>query len=602
MDSTTEFAAVGPPIEQNSGSHKFGGRQLSACGRTVAPLRHTVTMPRTYLEVPFQQKDAAKSLGAKWDAVVKGWYVPEGIDTSPFATWLSGPLATVSSMPATSNPPVVTVPTGGNALAAPKTGVPLSRLLAGVASAVAAAYKTGVWTTVEVTEVKLSGRHVYLDLSERDRAGNLIAKARGTIWGDTADRILPEFERATGATLGPGLKLLVRAKPVYKPQYGLSVDIDAIDPDYTLGDLEARKREIRSRLQAEGIFGAQKLLPAPWDYNAVLVVAPDGAAGLGDFKAESERLAAFGVCEFVYISSRFQGEGAAAEIVEGLLAALERWTESHDVNPDAVVIIRGGGAVNDLAWLNDYALAKLICKLPVPVFTGIGHERDSTVLDEVAHTKFDTPSKVIAGIEQVIVRRTREAEDAYESVMQAAELAAEKARASVQRFDADVRAGAGRQVELAKRTSAELFASVKEVSVATIHRARVLASDGVVAVRQGSVRTVAEARNESKASADFVIERAQSHTLRVRAAVDASYAVMSQGARRAVHDAKSRSEALMREIAGQGPEKTLERGFAVIRDVGGKPVTRVTQVTPGQVVSVQFSDGAVEAQLDGVKK
>ena len=560
-------------------------------------------MPRTYLKVPFQQKAAAKSLGAKWDATVSSWYVPEGVDTSAFTTWLSGAFASVASVPASTNAYAATAPTGSNTtLAVARTGVPLSRLLAGVASAVAAIYRAGVWTTVEVTEVRARGGHVYLDLSERDKNGTLVAKTTGTIWADTANRILPEFERATGATLAPGIKLLVRAKPVYKPQYGLSVDIDAIDPDYTLGDLEARMREIRSRLQAEGIFGAQKLLPAPWDYNAVLVVAPDGAAGLGDFQAESERLTAFGVCEFVYISSRFQGEGATAEIVAGLLAALERWAESHDAYPDAVVIIRGGGAVNDLAWLNDYALAKFICGLPIPVFTGIGHERDSTVLDEVAHTKFDTPSKVIAGIEQVIVRRTHEFADAYESVMLAAELAVEKAKASVERFDADVRVGAGRQVELARRRSAELFAAVKDVSVATIHHARVLTNDRVAAVRQGSAQTVAEARNESRASADFVLERAQSHTLRARPAVDGSYAVMSQGARRAVQDAKSRSEALMREIAGQGPEKTLERGFAVIRDVGGKPVTRVTQVTPGQVVSVQFSDGAVGAQLDGAKK
>ena len=387
-------------------------------------------MPRTYLKVPFQQKDAAKSLGAKWDSTVSSWYVPEGVETTAFASWLAGSRAGVAIAPAPGGSSALAPASAGGALTTAKTGVTLSRLLSGVASAVAAACRVGVWTTVEVTEVRARAGHVYLDLSERDSNGTLIAKTTGTIWADTANRILPEFERATGATLGPGLKLLVRAKPVYKPQYGLSVDIDAIDPDYTLGDLEARMREIRSRLQAEGIFGAQKLLPAPWDYNAVLVVAPDGAAGLGDFQAESERLAAFGVCEFVFVRSRFQGEGAAAEIVAGLLAALERWTESHDAYPDAVVIIRGGGAVNDLAWLNDYSLAKLICELPVPVFTGIGHERDSTVLDEVAHTKFDTPSKVIAGIEQVIVRRTHEAADAYESVMLAAELVVEKAKAS----------------------------------------------------------------------------------------------------------------------------------------------------------------------------
>ena len=352
-------------------------------------------MPRTYLKVPFPQKDAAKSLGAKLDANVSKWYVPEGLDVALFSTWLSGTLPAVAT-PGSVTTTELTAPSGTtSAIAVAKRGVPLSRLLAGVASAIAAAYKSGVWTTVEVTGVKSTNGHVYLELSERDKTGTLVAKATGTIWAGTANKILPEFERATGATLAPGIKLLVRAKPVYKLQFGFSVDIDAIDPDYTLGDLEARKREIRARLQKDGVFGAQRKLTAPWDYNGVLVVAPEGGAGLGDFQAESRRLADFGVCEFVYVLSRFQGEGAAAEIASALLGSLQRWIETHDANPDAVVIIRGGGAVNDLAWLNDYDLARLVCDLPVPVFTGIGHERDSTVLDEVAHTKFDTPSKVI---------------------------------------------------------------------------------------------------------------------------------------------------------------------------------------------------------------
>lgn len=569
----------------------------------VTSAAHYWAMPRTYLKVPFSQKDAAKALGAKWDATVSRWYVPEVIDLAPFSNWISGSLSVGAVVTQKPNSASIAVPaSAGASLSVATKGVSLSRLLAGVASVVAAAYRAGVWTTVEVTEVRARGGHVYLDLSERDATGTLIAKTTGTIWADTANRVLPEFERATGATLAPGIKLLVRAKPVFKPQYGLSVDIDAIDPDYTLGDLEARKRELRSRLQADGVFDAQKLLQPPWDYKAVLVVAPDGAAGLGDFRAESERLAAFGVCEFVYVSSRFQGEGAAAEIGAALLAALERWMESHDANPDAVVIIRGGGAVNDLAWLNDYALARLICDLPVPVFTGIGHERDSTILDEVAHTKFDTPSKVIAGIEQVIVRRTREAKDAYAFVIQAADLAVEKARASVHRFDAEVRGGAGRQVELAKRKSAEHFAAVKEVSVETLHRAQALASDGLAGVRQGAVQAVASARTTSKSHNDYVLERAGSHVMRVRVAMDSAFDSMRQGALRVVQDAKSKSEALMREITGQGPAKTLGRGFAMVRDAGGKPVTRVGHVAPGQSVSVQFSDGAVGAKVEGTTK
>ena len=147
-------------------------------------------MPRTYLKVPFPQKDVAKSLGAKWDATVGSWYVPENVGVAPFAAWLAGSLPAVV---AASDTPTSTALTAraraGTALAVDKQGVPLSRLLAGVANAVAAAYKAGVWTTVEVTGVNVRSGHVYLELSERDKSGTLVAKATGTIWANTANRI-----------------------------------------------------------------------------------------------------------------------------------------------------------------------------------------------------------------------------------------------------------------------------------------------------------------------------------------------------------------------------------------------------------------------------
>ena len=554
-------------------------------------------MPRTYLKVPFQQKDAAKALGAKWDASLSSWYVPEGSDVSAFATWLTGPRsASVPVVSATWRS--LTTFEAGRALDVGRSAVPLSQLLAGVAGAVAAAYRAGVWTTVEVTEVRARGGHVYLELSERDRSGVLIAKTTGTIWADAANRLLPEFERATGATLAPGIKLLVRARPVYKPQYGLSVDIDAIDPAFTLGELEARKREIRSRLQAEGVFDAQRRLPAPWDFNSVLVVAPDSAAGLGDFRTEAERLVRFGLCRFAYASSRFQGEGAANEIIGALQEGLRQWACDQASVPDAVVIIRGGGAVNDLAWLNDYALARFVCDLDVPVFTGIGHERDSTVLDEVAQSAFDTPSKVIAAIEQLIARRAQEASDAYLAVVRATELATQRAQASVARLDAVIRAGAVRQLEHARRASVQQFANVKEVSTATVHQARGLTRNALDSVRQDARATIVAARSGTRGGVDFVLERAGSHAVRAREALLSSLTSLEQGARRSIVDARAGSEALLREIAGQGPEKTVARGFAVVREAGGKTVTRAAALVSGQGVTVQFLDGSVTARIE----
>ena len=157
-------------------------------------------------------------------------------------------------------------------------------------------------------------------------------------------------------------------------------------------------------------------------------------------------------------------------------------------------------------------------------------------------------------------------------------------------------------MEFAKRRAAALFGDVKEVSVASIHEARMLIREGAAAVRQGSAQAVTTARRESRVNVDFVLERAGSHTMRARATVDASFAVMSQGARQAVQDARSSSEALMREIAGQGPQKTLGRGFAIVRDTSDGPVTRAAQVAPGQAVSVQFADGSVRVKVDREKK
>ena len=329
----------------------------------------------TYLNVSFKDKDAAKALGARWDGVQRQWFVPEGRELAPFSSWLPdrGVRSTVQ-VSLELSPPL----DSGLVVGMPRKGISLSSLLTGVSQAVAQAYRSGVWTLVEVVELRVNSGHVFLGVSERDAQGTILAKTSAVIWQSTANAILPEFERATGAQLAAGIKLLVRARPVFKPQHGFSIEIDAIDSEYTLGDLEAKKREIRERLQVEGVFSANKQLPRPWDFNSVLVVAPAGGAGLGDFQAEANRLEKFGICQFTYVFSRFQGEGAAKEIGDALQVALQNLETNGTNHPDAIVIIRGGGAVNDMAWLNDYDLARLICDTPIPVLTGIGHERDQS--------------------------------------------------------------------------------------------------------------------------------------------------------------------------------------------------------------------------------
>ncbi len=566
-------------------------------------------MASTYLTTSFKDRERVKALGARWDADQKRWFVPAGRDLAPFENWL----------PTEGRPAVVGARPAGAAtdLALTDKGIPLSRLLAGVAQVVAQAYRAGVWTTVEVLKVDARRGHVYMELAERDASGDPIAQARAMIWADTASQIVPAFEQATGAVLGGGIKLLVRARPTMHALYGMSLVIDAIDPDYTLGDLEARKREIRARLQREGLFDGNRKLAAPWDYQAVLVVAPQGAAGLGDFQAEAERLQRLGICDFTYTFSRFQGEGAAGEVLQALSRAMQEWRARGRPLPDAVVIIRGGGAVNDLAWLNDYALARCICELEVPVLTGIGHERDNTVLDEVAHTRFDTPSKVISGIEQVIVKRVNEVKAGFGDIIRMATHAAQSTRRAVEQADATVRLQAQRQLAVARESTMEMMSSVRIGAMQSVRDAseasheaflgvRHLAAEQVAAARQAVPAMLAEirsearqtlrvARTESRGHLAAVLERANLDAGHARQATDRGLADVRGNARRLLAEGRTRAEALMREIAGQGPEKSLGRGFAIVRS-GDTTITSVHQAAAGAAIEIQFRDGRVAAR------
>ena len=531
----------------------------------------------------------------------------------------------------TPTPAVLTYPSEGGSLgvsatsrevAASARGIPLSQLLAGVTRAVTEAYKAGVWTIVEVMELKVFNRHVYLGLSERNASGVVLAKVNGIIWGSVAESILPAFERATGVQLAPGLKLLLRARPVFKGLHGFSLEIDAIDDQFTLGDFELRKKEIRQKLQDEGIFTANKNLPRPWDFNSVLVVAPANGAGLGDFQAEASRLSALDICQFEYCYSRFQGEGAGAEIRASLIDALKTWKARVGTPPDAIVIIRGGGAANDLAWLNDFQLTRLICRMPIPVLTGIGHERDKTLLDEVANSSFDTPSKVIAGIERVIFRRAQDARVEFEAITALSTQALQGVGATMARLDASVRSEANRHLADAKRLTAGFHASITHGAHQEINGARSKVEAALNTVKNTSVQAVAAVKTRVPALLGEIALSVQHETRAARLAVDSSLAAVRENAGRSTLVARQRSdealrvvstgayaalqlrgahaEAFVREITGQGPEKTLKRGFALVM-ADGKPISRAAQVPPGAAVEIQFSDGALPAHFDQPK-
>jgi exodeoxyribonuclease VII large subunit len=566
---------------------------------------------RTYLAVQYEQRNQVKALGARWDADAKKWFVPEGVQLQAFTAWLPQDVPSARDVAATDD--------GNDAdelLPSLEKGIRLAHLLQGISAAVAGAYPSGVWTRLEVVDVSIRN-HVYLEVADRDSDGRVLAKARAMIWSRTAQKILPEFEQATGMHLAPGIKLLVRARPTMHAEYGFGFEVDAIDPQYTLGDLEAKKRDIRTRLKAEGLWDRNRTLPAPWDFNAVLVVAPSQAAGLGDFQAEAQRLQAAGVCTFGYASSRFQGEGAAAEICEAAAMALRGWTERGLV-PDAIVILRGGVATNDLAWLNEYCLARFICESAVPVFTGIGHQKDSTVLDEVAHTAFDTPSKVIAGIESTIAARARKANSDFEMILARAQREHLAADSQVRTAFEETRQGARAMHAKAARWSDSLLSATREQAWRHVQSGANEASVLHNEVRQGTLEALAGAkarapillrdvqaaaeaatalgRQLSASQVRTVTSQAANAITRQQEASKRALHDVAWGSRQALEFGQRSSEALFREVAGQGPEKTLRRGFAIVRDRALLPVSSATQARAAQGLEIQFHDGVIPAR------
>ena len=265
----------------------------------------------------------------------------------------------------------------------------LLELNALVRRSVQACFPDSYWVQAELSDVRAnSSGHCYLEFVQKDPSGNsLVAKARGIIWSGTYFRLKPYFESETGQAFVSGIKVLVKVSVNFHELYGYSLTVLDIDPTYTLGDMARRRREILSRLQQEGVLTLNKELELPELMQRVAVISSPTAAGYGDF---CNQLAHndFG---FVFYTRLFPAVMQGEKVERSVISALDRIYREVDYW-DVVVIIRGGGATSDLSGFDTYELAANCAQFPLPVITGIGHERDDTVIDMVAHTRVKTPT------------------------------------------------------------------------------------------------------------------------------------------------------------------------------------------------------------------
>ena len=264
------------------------------------------------------------------------------------------------------------------------------------------------WVEAELSECREHGGHCYMELIEKDeRSATPVARASAKCWRQTWVMVKPYFERTTGQQLRAGMKVLLRVYAQFHEAYGFSWIVSDIDPTYTLGDMARKRQEIIRQLKEEGVFDLQRELRIPTFAKRIAVISAEHAAGYGDFCRQLEDNDYGFKFDVTLFPAIMQGEQVEASVVDALNEIYQRISDF-----DVVCILRGGGATADLSGFDTLALAENVAQFPLPIITGIGHERDESILDMISNTRVKTPTAAAALLTDNLLRVLERLDDA----------------------------------------------------------------------------------------------------------------------------------------------------------------------------------------------
>ena len=400
-----------------------------------------------------------------------------------------------------------------------------------------------VWVTAELSDVAVRGGHCYMELLQKDDRGLQVAKARGVIWANTFPRIDAEFFAATGQRFATGLKVMLRVSASFHPVYGFSLVVSAVNPDYTMGDLMRRRREILERLKREGILELNRQLEWPVPAQRIAVISAPGAAGYGDFINQLYH----NPSRLRFTTRLFPAVMQGASAPPSIIAALEAVAAELD-DWDGVVIIRGGGATSDLQAFEDYELAANVAQFPLPVAIGIGHERDITVLDWVANKRLKTPTAVA----EWLIACGDEA--------------------------------LGRLTTVGNRILQLVAASLTGSKEQLAHAEGLLPVAAINAVERSKARLRNAAANLSGISGRRLHPQLTRLDMTLKAIADAAANRLARQ--------NSRIDAAATLLAALSPAATLKRGYSITR-VNGHALTSAEGIAPGTTLETTLADGTL---------
>ena len=404
------------------------------------------------------------------------------------------------------------------------------------------------WVEAEISELRENGGHCYLELIEKDKRYNTpIAKASARCWRQTWGMVKPYFENTTGQQLRAGMKVLIEVYAQFHEAYGFSWIISDIDPNYTLGDMARKRQEIIKRLKEEGVFDLNKQLDLPLFSQRIAVISSKSAAGYGDFANQLYGNQYGYYFEAELFAATMQGEDVERSIIKALNAINDRCDDF-----DCVVIIRGGGATSDMGF-DALELAENVANFPLPIITGIGHDRDECILDMVSHTRVKTPTAAAALLIDNLHTAERRIDDARQRIanLTSRKMEVEKLRLS----------------RLAERLPA-LFGSVKDKQEARLN------------ILQERLFRLAEIRLSNCENIVGQLEKKISLT--------AEHLLMVE---------KHRLELLEGRAQNLDPQLLLRRGYSITL-VGGKALRDPSQVKQGDKIETRLEKGTIISTID----
>lgn len=410
-------------------------------------------------------------------------------------------------------------------------------------------FRDGVWVRGEINGLKRGGPHIYFSLVEKDRASE--AKIEVKLFAPSLNRLTPKL-RKHRLDLRDGMKVRIHGfLDFYKPRGTLGVKMNDIDTRYTLGEIAQSRDEIMRRLVASGLIDVNKRRPLSPIPLRVGVAASVESAAWADFRSELER-SGFGF-ELTVADTRVQGDGAD-RMVAGALGTLARGARAGLL--DVIVVIRGGGARNELAVFDSERIAHTIAAVPVPVFTGLGHEIDRSIADEVAHTALKTPTACAGALIEQVDRYAADTELAFEQIVRRSLATADGAERGLH--------------DLARRITGHTSAAVERAGERLNMRHAQLTAAAPTAVKRASDRL--------DAASARLLERAIVGTERATARLDVCEA----------------------RTASLDPAVQLARGWSITRDAAGRVVGSTADVVDGATMSTTLIDGEVTSVVSAV--